>query len=235
MAYTYQGEKGTFEYEVVKKPIRQIKMVVREGTAVVSAPTRCNISVIHRFVNDHADWVFEQIARRAASKETIANGETITVLGAKRKLIIGSGRSHAVMTEDTLTVTVTNPDDESIVLAGVDQFFYKLAKEQFAASLDRILKRAKAVGLDFDEPQIFVRKMTTRWGSCTSAKGTIRMNQYLIRMDEKYIDYVMAHELCHLKEANHGAGFYALLIRIMPDCMERRKALHSVDVRNYTY
>lgn len=233
--YTYSGDEGTFEYKVINRPMRKIKMVVREGMAVVSAPRNTNMTLIHEFVAKNADWVIMQREKRIEEKEKIADGEEISVLGVKRRITVSSGRTHVLMGEKDLFVTVADPSDKTLVVAAVDRFLYDLAKKEYADSLDKLLEKARGMGLDFQFPQIFIRKMTSRWGSCTSADGTIRMNAYLVRLDRKYIDYVMAHELCHLKEANHGAAFYNLLLRIMPDCMTRRRYLKSIDVLNYTY
>jgi predicted metal-dependent hydrolase len=72
--------------------------------------------------------------------------------------------------------------------------------------------------------------MKARWGSC-GAVGHIILNLRLIHMPIELIDYVVIHELCHLKEHNHSPRYYALLDRALPDWRERRAALNSVDLR----
>ena len=70
-----------------------------------------------------------------------------------------------------------------------------------------------------------IRKMHTRWGSCTPAKRTIRFNLLLAKQPHRNIDYIIVHELAHLRYANHGTQFKQLLSQFMPDWRERQKEL----------
>ena len=69
--------------------------------------------------------------------------------------------------------------------------------------------------------------MVRRWGSCTRS-GTILLNLALVKAPVTCIDYVVMHELCHLKEPNHGPGFFRLLSRFMPDWESRKERLESL-------
>jgi predicted metal-dependent hydrolase len=76
------------------------------------------------------------------------------------------------------------------------------------------------------QPEGFkIRKMTNRWGSCTS-EGHILLNIDLIVAPVNCIEYVIVHELCHLKEHNHSKKFYMLLSAMMPDWERRRERLN---------
>ena len=70
--------------------------------------------------------------------------------------------------------------------------------------------------------------MKSRWGSCTVA-GKITLNLKLVQVPKPTIDYVIVHELCHLVEHSHGADFYRLLSRIMPDWERRREELNAFE------
>lgn len=78
------------------------------------------------------------------------------------------------------------------------------------------------LGVDYQRIRIGDQK--TRWGSCSS-KGTISYNWHLILMPERIMDYVIVHELCHLREMNHSKRFWQLVEEILPDYVSRRKWL----------
>ena len=77
---------------------------------------------------------------------------------------------------------------------------------------------------NFKYGRVFVKNLRSRWGSC-SAKNNINLNLHLMRLPLELIVYVILHELAHTREKNHGAGFYSLLQRIMPNFQEFEKEL----------
>lgn len=74
--------------------------------------------------------------------------------------------------------------------------------------------------------RISLRKMKTRWGSCTPATASIRLNTDLAWLDPDLLEYVLVHELTHLYEHGHGPSFRARMDRYMPDWTERRRRLN---------
>jgi predicted metal-dependent hydrolase len=77
---------------------------------------------------------------------------------------------------------------------------------------------------NFHPENVVVRPLKTRWGSCTS-KGKITINSSLINLDEKILEYVVVHELCHLRHHNHGKEFHKLLGELIPDYIAIRREL----------
>jgi hypothetical protein len=71
---------------------------------------------------------------------------------------------------------------------------------------------------------IRIKNQKTRWGSC-SRKGNLNFNYRIALIPEKFSDYIIVHELCHLKEFNHSQGFWDLVSRVIPDYLEIRKKL----------
>lgn len=230
MTFVYNGEEGSFTYEVTRKNMRKLKMVVRDGVALVSSPLKVSDEQIHDFVAKNAAWVFAQIAKKEAQAERIAPGLEISVLGTKRKIIVSSGRTRVLLGDSALFVSVPDPADKTLCKDAVEKFLAKLAKEELSQSLDRMMLVAAEQGLEIERPALTVRKMTSRWGSCTSDMGTIRLNQHLVRLDRELIDYVTAHELSHLVEANHSSRFYAVLLKLCPDFAAKRRIMKCIDV-----
>ncbi len=92
----------------------------------------------------------------------------------------------------------------------------------FTKHLEECYRTVKKYGITY--PKVQVRKMQKRWGSCSQA-GNILLNTELVKAPIYCIEYVIMHELCHLKERNHTKSFYKLLYRCMPDWEMRKKRL----------
>ncbi len=97
------------------------------------------------------------------------------------------------------------------------------------AESQMLLQRVKEIILkyqayDFRPVNVVVRPLKSRWGSCTS-KGRITINSWLVYLDEKFLKYVVVHELCHLKHHNHGKEFYKLLGELIPEYKSIRRGL----------
>ena len=93
----------------------------------------------------------------------------------------------------------------------------------------RVRYYAGIMGLKYG--RITIRMQKSRWGSCSS-KGNLNFNCLLMRTPDEIVDYVVVHELCHLKEMNHSPKFWAEVEKIFPDYKERRKWLkdHGNDI-----
>ncbi len=86
----------------------------------------------------------------------------------------------------------------------------------------RLRELAERYGFEFNAVRI--KHNVSNWGSCSSKKN-INLNLNLMRLPERLRDYVMLHELCHLREMNHGPEFKALLESVCPDWKELRREL----------
>jgi predicted metal-dependent hydrolase len=78
----------------------------------------------------------------------------------------------------------------------------------------------------FKPTGLVIRTMKRRWGSCSN-KGVITLSTELIKLSDLYIEYVITHELCHLKHHNHGPQFYKLLSEVFPEWKTVRKELRK--------
>jgi predicted metal-dependent hydrolase len=106
----------------------------------------------------------------------------------------------------------------------IERWYIKKAEEIFSAKLKEILNKYKEY--QFSPTQFAVRSLKSRWGSCSS-KGKITISSELVKLDEHFIEYVIKHELCHLKYHNHGKDYYRLLETLVPDYKIIRRGLRK--------
>lgn len=101
----------------------------------------------------------------------------------------------------------------------------KYAKELIEVSKPYFEKWEKLTGLHVD--CVVVHWPKTMWGSCEKSKKKIMLNGQLLAMDRKFLDYVVLHELTHLKYSNHGANFKEYMTKYMPDWRDVKKELNG--------
>ena len=92
----------------------------------------------------------------------------------------------------------------------------------------RLAELASAHGFSYNK--VFIKNNVSNWGSC-SVKGNINLNLRLVTLPEELRDYVMLHELCHLKQMNHGPKFHALLEEVCPGHRELEKRLRAYRIK----
>ena len=123
-----------------------------------------------------------------------------------------------------ITVGLADPSRGERVRTLVRRWFRERAETVFREVFDAWAVKAEREGIKADGFQI--RQMKNRWGSCTG-EGHILLNPQLIIAPLPSIEYVVVHELCHLKEHNHSSRFYRLLHTLMPDWEQRRERLNQ--------
>jgi predicted metal-dependent hydrolase len=99
------------------------------------------------------------------------------------------------------------------------------AKSELPARLQEL-----AAAHGFTYARVCIKNNVSNWGSC-SVRGNINLNLRLLTLPERLQDYVMLHELCHLKEMNHGPRFHALLETVCPGHRELEKELRTYRIR----
>lgn len=218
-------------YHVRHTARRTIGLRIDADGLTITLPRRTPAAEADRVARDRAGWILPRLEKwraRARPDFTGAPGQAIGYLGRELPVIItthGRARTLVKRAGDALHVTIDERMDplvrDGTVLRAVKRW---RADTALALYTPRIAHYARELGLA--PPQVKVRAQESRWGSCSS-DGVIRMNTRLIAFPEDEIDYVCAHEACHLIEMNHSARFYALLDRIMPDHKARRAAMRE--------
>ena len=210
--------------------------VYPDGQVAVDAPLNTSHEAIAEKVKKRASWIFKQQIQFAAyppilPQRQYLSGETHRYLGKQYRLLVIQGETDkGKLINGRLVVETVVPDSRERVKTLLQDWYRQRAKaiftERYKCCVGLVAK------LEINHQQGFqLRLMSNRWGSCTH-KGIIILNPELIAAPKDCIDYVITHELCHLKERNHSQAFYRLLASVMKDWEHRRKRLNEmVEVR----
>jgi predicted metal-dependent hydrolase len=199
-------------------------------TVEVTAPLDTSLAIIRERVIKRGAWIrkawreFELYLPKQPARRYV-NGETHRYLGRQYRLHAEQGTEDSVKClRGYLHVTsriASTPQNTQDLL---EKWYRDHASRVFRERLAECGKRASVEGIQ--APPLVIRKMRTRWGSC-SAKGRVYLNLELIKASKECIDYVITHELCHLKIPSHGPSFWRLMAKLMPDYEERKRKLNQ--------
>src|SRR5687767_12847475 len=200
----------------------------RDGTAVAVIPVRGSEREARRFIEEHRDWLARARARqrqrpRAAEIWTIGThvlwrGQMtevrIAALGATSSVGLGHApRPMVCLAADVFRVAAIDGD----LRPTLEAHFARRAKIELPA---RTWELAAVTGVEVK--LVTVRNQRSRWGSC-SASGTISLNWRLVQTPDFVRDYIIYHELMHLREMNHSERFWARVEEVCPDWREAER------------
>jgi len=231
---THRIEYGTREivYELIHVERDDLAIhVYPDCSVVVEAPIDSQLDAIETKVYRRAKWILKQQRTFSEYSTTEINrmyvsGETHFYLGKRYRLkVIPSDFDRVKFIRGRIFLYTTDTRDWQLKHNLMQKWYRTRAKFIFEQHLEYCFERFK--GFDIQYPELQIRTMKSRWGSCTVA-GKLILNLKLIKVSKKLIDYVIVHELCHLVEHNHSNKFYELLSLMMPEWNELRKELNQV-------
>jgi len=188
--------------------------VTRKGELIVRAPLLMTDRQIEKIVLEKSEWIVQKmdlVRRRQAEAplHTFTNGDQFPFLGENYPLFIRIGQKSALSLTDHSFIF----DSRYLPSAGsvFENWYRKQARIHFAARISELAPRLKV------QPKVLrISSARTRWGSC-STRGTISLSWRLIMAPTHIIDYVIIHELIHLRHPNHSAQFWAAVETHYPD------------------
>jgi predicted metal-dependent hydrolase len=217
-----------FDYTVRRSPRRRTMIVsIEKGNVIVRAPKRLSAHSIEEFLRKEQAWVMRKLgeSRKRLDEAPVhhyADGEEFPYVGYSFALRLATGpRTEVTMTDDELIVMLGPGASRDRVPGILQRWYLAKAREVFAM---RAAYYAGELGLE--PPGISVRNQKQRWGSCSS-KGRINLNWRLITAPVGVLDYVIAHEICHIVHQDHSRRFWALLGTLIPEYRDCRKWLRE--------
>ncbi len=218
------GEK--IHYTLERRQRRTVGLKITQEGLVVHAPKRIAQTILESLIAQKADWILKKLEARSANQQPPMqwqHGNQLLLLGNTITLVTKQDiRSRAVeYTPGFLQLAMPNHDEPSAVERKVLQWYKKQALTDFSRRLALF-----ATKLGVPTPELFLSNARSRWGSCNSRKE-IRLNWRLLQAPPHIINYVVCHELAHLKEMNHSAKFWAVVASIFPDYKTAEKELKA--------
>lgn len=208
-------------YRLRRSARRSIGLIVDQHGLRVAAPIRAALSDIEKLLLKHAQWVLDKLAARRERPPppslAIEDGGRILVLGeALTVKVTPAARFRWQITDSCLHLQVPATAANE---AALEAALRAHARTIFA---QRLAHYAPLLGVP--PPPLRLSSARTRWGSCNH-RGGISLNWRLILQTPAALDYVVCHELAHLKEMNHSPRFWAIVEQLYPDWRAQRKAL----------
>ncbi|MEI6351306.1 MAG: SprT family zinc-dependent metalloprotease [Verrucomicrobiota bacterium] len=202
------------------------------GSVEVVAPARAPVADIQAKITKRAAWIRRQ-KRAFAGMNAIrpprrhCGGSTHRYLGRQYRLKVNTGSPCQVKLIGGYFQVTARTRSEGEVKQLMDDWMRTRAVEQFSRRVELWREWCKREKLPM--PRVLLRSMPKRWGSAHK-DGLIFLNPELVRAPSICIDYVIAHELCHLKHPNHGPQFYDLLDELFPRWREIKARLESAEL-----
>jgi predicted metal-dependent hydrolase len=217
------------EFNVIYSRRRTIGIsVLPDSSVVVRVPYLTSFKTITRIVHEKAVWIKKHRDSFKGKEPTrlprlYINGETHLFRGIETVLDIKkSSKTYVRFYDMAIELRLEKANDSQ----AVKRLLYKGYKNEalivFPDILNKVLKKYEEQA--FKPTGLVIRTMKRRWGSCSN-KGKITLSTELIKLPDLFIEYVILHELCHLKHHNHGREYYRLLSDLFPDYKQVRKEL----------
>lgn len=224
----------TINYEIVySKRRKKAAILVRPDMKVeFRAPQGLNSETVQKMVYAKAGWICKKLDwfetnRLPDQKKRYVEGETYLYLGTEYPLNItvldSIKKPLASFNGSAISVEIPAKASEELVPVLVKKAiweFYRKCAEEKVERISNIYSKK----LDISPPVFKVKHQKRRWGSCSS-DNMLRINFQLIMAPPKQLEYVVVHELCHVKEKNHSKNFWRLVGEFMPDYEVHRKCL----------
>ena len=236
---TVEVETQEIHYQLERKPVKNLNLRIRSDRSIyVSANSAVPTDEIDLFVISKASYIsnaierFNEMAKYKPQPKQYVSGETFYIQGRALRLQVSKSEKDMISSDGIyIFLSVKDPDNFDKKRRMVNRFLNKQCRLVFEGIIHSIYPVFEKYGVSY--PNLRIRNMETRWGSCLAKKGIITLNKRLLEASRNCIEYVVMHEFCHFIHPNHSKQFYMFLTMLMPDWKERKGLLERIYF-NYT-
>ena len=235
-------ENNIIKYSLLRKNVKNINLRIHSDCSIsVSASPFAKESLIDDFIYRKADLILRSM-EKFQNKKIISNenkkyisGESFYLLGKMLRLKVCNSSENSNLNENPenivysngiyLFLQTKNPESRPLKERLVKEFYKNIATSKYKELAEKVYPIFRKYKVTF--PQIKIRKMKSRWGSCLPEKNTIILNSDLILYPESCIEYVIVHEFSHFLYPNHSRQFYNFMTIVMPDWKAKKEILEN--------
>jgi len=217
------------ELQLIYSARRTIAISIRPDSKVIlRVPYLTSMRTIERIVREKSDWIIKHRDNyinnpNLISSKKYTNGENHLFRGIGYTLKTETSKKPFFrINGNYMEIGVSRPEDAKAIKRVMYAFYKNQAQTILPEMYKLMVQKFEKQGLIPDS--LIIRTMKRRWGSCSN-KGVITLSTELIKLPDRYIEYVIIHELCHLRHHNHGVRYYKLLSELYPDWKEVRREM----------
>ncbi|MEC5208496.1 putative metal-dependent hydrolase [Vogesella perlucida] len=214
---------GVVAVQLTRRPRQSVALRIRDGVVEMIAPPTVSLAALQDILAQKRDWIAGHLARQRqedAQREQ-SRGQVMLAGQTLRLAVEDASRHRARIDGEVLQLAGPGLQQPARLAAAVVAWLQKEARQRFCARLEAWEQRAARPLSGWA-----LSSARTRWGSCTS-QGIIRLNWRLVQAPPAVLDYVIAHELAHLRHMNHSPAFWAEVERLYPGWQPARQWLKT--------
>lgn len=218
------------EVSVTRKRIKNLYLRVHRATGKVNVtvPKSMSLDAVQAFIHSKFDWILKQkkklIPKLPSLPINYVDGETLLFLGKQYtlKIVATKTKPHVQLTETDILLHL-KPDTDA---AKREMLFEKWRKKSLSEHIEKLIPYWEKV-MQVSVASFAIRKMRSRWGSCSTRTRDIRFSLELASKPLECIEYVVVHELAHLIEPSHNRRFVSLMDHFLPHWRAIRNVLRT--------
>lgn len=208
-------------YRILRKANKHTYLAVKGNTVEVRANRRVSEAAIADLVRDKADWIVNRLQRNEARQAAEVVSDTAFVWGKEYRIVFGDVNDVALHV-DELVFPRDMQGDEAMCLAN---FYAQEMRTYLSVNVPIFAER-----MQLFPTKVSVRHTTSQWGSC-SLRNALSFSLLAAQLSPALVDYLIVHELAHIRHKHHQASFWALVEKHCPSVNEDRRAIRAFEKR----
>ena len=222
---------GDVSIRVTRKDIKHVHLSVHppNGRVTLTAPAATRLDVARAYAISKLGWIRTQrsmlLAQARETPRRFVGRESHNLWGRRHLLSVDYQDCKPSVSLDHKRISLTvRPGSDALQRAAMIHEWHKSLLHEAVPALIRKWERK----LDVSVSRYFLQKMKTKWGSCNHVAGHIRLNTELVKKPRDLLEYVVLHEMVHLREPTHNERFVAILSEHWPQWREARQELNDL-------